>query len=164
MRLNQAWIAYCAFMSAVNAYVVMNFSTEFWVDFKLWGYAFPRVPGGSRSLHRAPYQGRRTRPLRIPLPTPHHVPIAEQMHRQLAQTLSTTALEVIDESAAHAGHAGSNGTDFGTHFRVRIASPSLQASRAWPSTALCMMRCRNLLTRASTHSPLKFSEAVCSFW
>lgn len=50
--------------------------------------------------------------------------IAEQMHRQLAQTLSTTALEVIDESAAHAGHAGSNGTDFGTHFRVRIASPS----------------------------------------
>lgn len=49
--------------------------------------------------------------------------IAEQMHRQLAQTLSTTALEVIDESAAHAGHSGSNGTDFGTHFRVRIASP-----------------------------------------
>jgi BolA protein len=49
--------------------------------------------------------------------------IAEQMHRQLAQTLSTTALEVIDESAAHTGHAGSNGTDFGTHFRVRIASP-----------------------------------------
>ena len=49
--------------------------------------------------------------------------IAEQMHRQLAQTLSTTALEVIDESAAHAGHAGSNGTDFGTHFRVRIATP-----------------------------------------
>ena len=49
--------------------------------------------------------------------------IAEQMHRQLAQPLSTTALEVIDESAAHAGHAGSNGTDFGTHFRVRIASP-----------------------------------------
>lgn len=49
--------------------------------------------------------------------------IADQMHRQLAQQLSTTALEVLDESAAHAGHAGSNGTDFGTHFRVRIASP-----------------------------------------
>ena len=49
--------------------------------------------------------------------------MAEKMHRQLAHTLSTTALEVIDESTAHAGHAGSNGTDFGTHFRVRIASP-----------------------------------------
>ncbi|MCZ8093387.1 BolA protein [Acidovorax sp. 62] len=49
--------------------------------------------------------------------------LADQMHHQLAQQLSTTALEVLDESAAHAGHSGSNGTDFGTHFRVRIASP-----------------------------------------
>ena len=32
-------------------------------------------------------------------------------------------LEVIDESWQHAGHAGANGTGFGTHFRVRIASP-----------------------------------------
>ena len=44
-------------MSAVNAYVVMNFSTEFWVDFKLWGYISPRVPGGSRSLHRPHIKG-----------------------------------------------------------------------------------------------------------
>lgn len=49
--------------------------------------------------------------------------IADQMRHQLAQQLSTTTLEVLDESAAHAGHSGSNGTDFGTHFRVRIASP-----------------------------------------
>ncbi|MDB5875200.1 MAG: BolA family transcriptional regulator, partial [Ramlibacter sp.] len=34
-----------------------------------------------------------------------------------------TQLEVIDESAAHAGHAGADGSGFGTHFRVRIASP-----------------------------------------
>ena len=90
--------------------------------------------------------------------------IAEQMHRQLAQTLSTTALEVIDESAAHAGHAGSNGTDFGTHFRVRIASPFFTGKSRVAQHRLVLMRCRNLLTRASTHSPLKFSEAVCSFW
>ena len=43
MRLNVAWIVYCAFMSAINAYVVLQFSTEAWVDFKLWGYAFPLV-------------------------------------------------------------------------------------------------------------------------
>ncbi len=49
--------------------------------------------------------------------------IAEQMHLRLSQSLPTTSLQVIDESAAHAGHAGSNGTDFGTHFRVQIASP-----------------------------------------
>jgi len=41
MRLNQAWIVYCAFMSALNAYVVMNYSTDAWVNFKLWGYVFP---------------------------------------------------------------------------------------------------------------------------
>ena len=55
MRLNQAWIVYCAFMSAVNAYVVMNFSTEFWVDFKLWGYAFPLVFLVGQGLYIAPH-------------------------------------------------------------------------------------------------------------
>ena len=49
--------------------------------------------------------------------------LAQQMHQTLADRLAPTALEVLDESAAHAGHAGANGTGFGTHFRVRIASP-----------------------------------------
>ena len=49
--------------------------------------------------------------------------LAQQMHQTLAERLAPTALEVLDESAAHAGHAGANGTGFGTHFRVRIASP-----------------------------------------
>ena len=40
-RLNLAWIVYCAFMALANAYVAANFSTEAWVNFKLWGYAFP---------------------------------------------------------------------------------------------------------------------------
>ena len=46
--------------------------------------------------------------------------LAQQMHQTLAERLAPTALEVLDESAAHAGHAGANGTGFGTHFRVRI--------------------------------------------
>lgn len=49
--------------------------------------------------------------------------LAQQMHEALTQRLAPTALEVLDESEAHAGHAGANGTGFGTHFRVRIASP-----------------------------------------
>jgi intracellular septation protein len=40
-RLNVAWVVYAAFMALINAYVVLNFSTEFWVNFKLWGYVFP---------------------------------------------------------------------------------------------------------------------------
>jgi BolA protein len=49
--------------------------------------------------------------------------LAQAMQQRLAEKLSPTKLDVLDESAAHAGHAGANGTGFGTHFRVRIASP-----------------------------------------
>ena len=48
---------------------------------------------------------------------------AEAMRQRLSELLSPTLLEVIDESFAHAGHAGADGTGYGTHFRVRIASP-----------------------------------------
>jgi BolA family transcriptional regulator, general stress-responsive regulator len=48
---------------------------------------------------------------------------AEALHQRLAELLAPTRLEVFDESEAHAGHAGADGTGFGTHFRVRIASP-----------------------------------------
>ena len=40
-RLNVAWVGYCLFMAGINAYVAAFFSTEDWVNFKLWGYAFP---------------------------------------------------------------------------------------------------------------------------
>ncbi len=49
--------------------------------------------------------------------------LAGQMAQRLRDTLAPTTLEVIDESGAHAGHAGANSSGFGTHFRVRIASP-----------------------------------------
>ena len=51
--------------------------------------------------------------------------LAQAMHQVLTERLAPTALEVLDESAAHAGHAGANGTGFGTHFRVRIAAPAM---------------------------------------
>ena len=40
-RLNIAWVGYCLFMASINAYVAAYYSTEDWVNFKLWGYAFP---------------------------------------------------------------------------------------------------------------------------
>ncbi|MDP4075383.1 septation protein A [Acidovorax sp. A1169] len=55
MRLNVAWVIYCAFMSAINAYVVLNFSTEAWVEFKLWGYAFPLVFLVAQGIYIAPH-------------------------------------------------------------------------------------------------------------
>ncbi|MEP6790609.1 MAG: BolA family protein, partial [Ramlibacter sp.] len=45
------------------------------------------------------------------------------LEQRLQELLAPATLEVFDESAAHAGHAGSDGTGAGTHFRVRIASP-----------------------------------------
>ena len=48
---------------------------------------------------------------------------ADALRARLEQTLAPTQLEVLDESWQHAGHAGADGTGFGTHFRVRIASP-----------------------------------------
>jgi BolA family transcriptional regulator, general stress-responsive regulator len=48
---------------------------------------------------------------------------AQALEQKLSELLAPTQLEVIDESAAHAGHAGADGSGSGTHFRVRIASP-----------------------------------------
>jgi BolA protein len=47
----------------------------------------------------------------------------EALQQRLQAALTPTQLEVLDESHAHAGHAGADGSGFGTHFRVRIASP-----------------------------------------
>ena len=57
-------------------------------------------------------------------PSPSSLAIsAAALHARLQEVLSPTQLEVIDESGQHMGHAGANGTGYGTHFRVRIAAP-----------------------------------------
>ena len=57
---------------------------------------------------------------------PHELPRkrwGEAMAQRLQERLQATALEVMDESAQHAGHAGAAAEGWGSHFRVRIASP-----------------------------------------
>lgn len=56
---------------------------------------------------------------RAPLPVR-----AASIEQQITATLQPTHLQVIDESADHAGHMGANAEGYGTHFRVRIASPA----------------------------------------
>ena len=51
------------------------------------------------------------------------LPRASDLEATLRDALRPTVLEVIDESAAHAGHAGAGSEGYGTHFRVRVASP-----------------------------------------
>jgi BolA protein len=55
--------------------------------------------------------------------TTAELPTASALEVVLREKLAPTQLEVIDESAAHAGHSGANAAGYGTHFRVRIASP-----------------------------------------
>ncbi len=49
--------------------------------------------------------------------------IRDQIHARLSERLQPSALTVIDESAAHAGHAGASASGQGSHVRVCIASP-----------------------------------------
>ena len=49
-------------------------------------------------------------------------PTAQQLEQRLLDVLKPQSLQVIDESSQHHGHAGANGSGFGTHFRVRITS------------------------------------------
>lgn len=49
---------------------------------------------------------------------------ASEMDRVLRAALQPTQLQVLDESADHAGHAGAGPYPYGTHFRVRIAAPA----------------------------------------
>jgi BolA protein len=49
-------------------------------------------------------------------------PTTAELDQRLRERLSPTRLEVLDESYQHNGHAGANGTGFGTHFRVKVAS------------------------------------------
>ena len=51
--------------------------------------------------------------------------VRDRIHARLTERLQPTLLEVIDESADHAGHAGASATGQGSHMRVRIASPLL---------------------------------------
>ncbi len=55
MRLNVVWIAYCLFMAVINGYVAAYFSTEAWVNFKLWGYIFPLAFIIGQGLYIAPH-------------------------------------------------------------------------------------------------------------
>jgi BolA protein len=56
------------------------------------------------------------------------MPVREAIEQKLSAKFAPTYLEVTDESSRHQGHAGSRpGGE--THFRVRIASPTLTGTR-----------------------------------
>lgn len=54
-RLTVAWIGYFLFMAGINGWVAAFYSTEDWVNFKLWGYVFPVIFIVGQGLYIARY-------------------------------------------------------------------------------------------------------------
>lgn len=52
--------------------------------------------------------------------------ISEEMKTRLSEALAPRALEVVDDSASHAGHAGNPGGDGETHFNVMIRAAAFE--------------------------------------
>ena len=57
------------------------------------------------------------------------MPVADAIREKLTITFAPVTLQVIDQSAQHAGHAGATRADGGqgeTHFHVRIVSAAFE--------------------------------------
>jgi intracellular septation protein len=54
-NLTVAWVSYALFMATLNAYVAYAFTTEQWVNFKVWGYVFPVAFILAQGLYIAKY-------------------------------------------------------------------------------------------------------------
>ncbi len=54
-RLTVIWIGYFFFMAALNGYVAAYYSTDDWMNFKLWGYVFPLIFIVGQGLYIARY-------------------------------------------------------------------------------------------------------------
>ncbi len=73
---------------------------------------------------------------------------AEEVQRHLQEQLQATRLEVLDESAAHAGHSGNpDGATFGTHLRVRISSPQFAGVNRVAAHRLVYDACQGFIDR-----------------
>lgn len=74
--------------------------------------------------------------------------VAETMKIKLTTALAPTALEVVDESHRHAGHAGSRpGGE--THFRVTIVAAAFE-----PMARLERHRCINTILATELAGPV----------
>ncbi len=73
---------------------------------------------------------------------------ANEVQRHLQEQLQPTQLQVTDESAAHSGHAGNpQELSFGTHLRVRIASPQFEDKSRVASHRLVYDACQGFIDR-----------------
>jgi BolA protein len=69
----------------------------------------------------------------------------QDLQSRLQQTLTPSLLEVIDESHLHHGHAGTNDSGTGSHFRVRICAQAFAGKSALARHRLVYDSLRDLM-------------------
>jgi BolA family transcriptional regulator, general stress-responsive regulator len=73
---------------------------------------------------------------------------AQEVREHLLNQLQATQLEVLDESAAHAGHMGNpESVSHGTHLRVRIATPLFAGKTRVAQHRLVYDACQSFMAR-----------------
>ena len=83
------------------------------------------------------------------------LPTAAEITARLQEKLQPSALEVIDESADHAGHAGAGELGWGTHFRVRIVSAQFAGKTRVACHRLVYDSTRDFIDRGLMPWPLR---------
>ena len=110
-------------MGLLNLYVAYSFSTDTWVNFKLFGGIglMLAVHGRAGRLPQPPHEARATRPARRQPPERRRMAVTAAGHRGRAArgAAAAGAARCSDDSHLHAGHAGARE---GRHFSVRVVS------------------------------------------
>ena len=132
LRLNIAWVLFYLVLGGVNLYVAWNMSERTWVNFKVFGltlvtlvFVTIQAVWVSRQPPVALPSDQPTGPPTLPpteppLPAPKRArPDAATLEAELAAAFEPAEVEVRDDSAAHAGHAGARE---GGHFHVTVVS------------------------------------------
>jgi intracellular septation protein len=126
LLVNLLWAGWFAAFALLNLYVAKNFSVDFWIKFKVFGFPAATMlfmlPQVFWLASKATNQPAAVNP---PATTR-----AQRLRERLQNRFAPAQLSVEDESHLHEGHAGAAGGQ--SHFRVRIVS---EAFRGMPSVA-----------------------------
>lgn len=108
-RLNVAWALFFVALGVINLWVVYTFSTDTWVNFKLFGILGLTV---LFALAQGFWIARRiVEPGRV-----------ERIEETLRAALPDAVVTVVDDSHKHVGHAGAR--DGRGHFSVTVVTPA----------------------------------------
>ena len=133
LLINMLWALWFAAFALLNLYVAKNFTVDFWIKFKVFGFPaatmlfmLPQVFWLASKAVSQPAPAGRAEPVN-PSPAATRV---QRLRERLQSRFAPAQLSVEDESHLHEGHAGAAGGQ--GHFRVRIVS---EAFRGIPSVA-----------------------------